>query len=105
MGVIFTQYYTPVLRIPFIREIKQRYGLIGATYLAVYEFGDKVRGATTMNFGQSGDPKSPHFSDQCEKLLTAGRLKPELFEWDDVLAAAQQVYHPGEAPLKGAGQR
>jgi acyl-homoserine lactone acylase PvdQ len=46
-------------------------------------------------FGQSSDPKSPHFMDQAE-LLSKKQFKPELFYWDDVLAGAKQKYHPGE---------
>jgi hypothetical protein len=58
MGVILTQYYSPTLYIPYIKELKNKYGLIGATYLGVYEFGDRVEGATVLHFGQSGDPTS-----------------------------------------------
>jgi acyl-homoserine lactone acylase PvdQ len=97
MGVIFTQYYSPSMAIPFGQSRKMRYGMIGATYLAVYEFGDKIRGATALNFGVSGDPKSPHYFDQA-KLLADHKLKPELFYWDDVRASAVRVYHPGQTP-------
>jgi hypothetical protein len=95
MGVIFTQYYSPSLHIPFVRTLTKRYGLVGATYMAVYEFGDRVRGASLVNFGASGDAQSAHFFDQA-KLLSQQKMKPELFYWDDVAAAAQRVYHPGE---------
>jgi acyl-homoserine-lactone acylase len=95
LGVVFSQYDTPSIHIPLVRTVKRRYGLVGATYLAVYEFGERIRGATLVNFGQSGDPKSPHFFDQAD-LLSKRKLKPELFYWDDVLAGAKEKYHPGE---------
>ena len=79
-------------------DLKKRYGLVGASYIAVYEFGPKIRGASALNFGESGDPASPHFFDQAQ-LLSDRKLKPELFDWSDVLAGAKLVYHPGEPPL------
>jgi len=95
MGVIFTQYYSPSVRIPFLKLPEKRYGLIGTSYLAVYEFGERVRGASAVNFGASGDPESPHYFDQA-RLLADRKLKPELFYWTDVVAAARYSYHPGQ---------
>ncbi|MEX2139637.1 MAG: penicillin acylase family protein [Pirellulales bacterium] len=96
MGVILTQYYSPY--IPFIKNFKKKYGLIGATYMGVYEFGDRVEGSTVLHFGQSGDPGSQNYFDQAE-LLAAGQFKRELFYWDDVLEGATAAYHPGAGPL------
>lgn len=101
MGVVFTQYYSPSLKIPFIRETRKRYGVIGATYMAVYEFGPKVRGASLLNFGVSGDATSPHFFDQAS-LLSQRKLKPELFYWDEVVAGARHAYSPGETAFREA---
>ncbi|MBL8828986.1 MAG: penicillin acylase family protein [Planctomycetaceae bacterium] len=98
MGVIFTQYYTPSIYIPLVRTARKRYGVLGVTYLAVYEFGPKVRGSSVMQFGASGDRESPHYFDQAE-LVSQRRLKPEYFEWADVLSHARSAYHPGEKPL------
>jgi acyl-homoserine-lactone acylase len=100
MGVIFTQYYTPTIRVPFVKTVSKHYGVIGYTYVGVFEFGDRVRGATLVQFGASGDPKSPHYFDQAQ-LLSAQKLKPELFYWEDVLASARYGYHPGERPVEG----
>ena len=69
MGVVFTQYYTPAIQIPFVKSIKKHYGVVGLTYLGVFEFGDKVRGGTLVQFGASGDPHSPHFFDQAKLLV------------------------------------
>ena len=43
MGVILTEYYTPIINVPFIATPKKQYGLVGASYLAVYEFGPQIR--------------------------------------------------------------
>ncbi len=101
LGVVFTQYYSPSINIPFVVAMNKRYGLVGTSYMAVYEFGPKVRSASVLNFGQSGEPDSPHFFDQA-KLLSEKKLKPDLFDWPDVLAGAKLVYHPGQRPLAAA---
>jgi penicillin amidase len=101
LGVVFTQYYSPSINIPFVVAMNKRYGLVGTSYMAVYEFGPKVRSASVLNFGQSGEPDSPHFFDQA-KLLSERKLKPDLFDWPDVLAGAKLVYHPGQRPLAAA---
>ncbi|MEX0677334.1 MAG: penicillin acylase family protein [Pirellulales bacterium] len=97
LGVVFTQYYAPSINIPFLLSMNKRYGLVGTSYMAVYEFGPKVRGASVLNFGESGDPASPHFFDQA-RLLSERKLKPDLYRWPDVLDGARLVYHPGEPP-------
>ncbi len=99
LGVVFTQYYSPSIKIPFVMSMNKRYGLVGTSYMAVYEFGPQVRGASVLNYGQSGDPDSPHYFDQAH-LLSQCKLKPDLFVWADVVAGARQVYHPGEPPLE-----
>ena len=99
LGVVFTQYYSPSISIPFVLTMNKRYGLVGTSYMAVYEFGPKFRGASVLNYGQSGDPNSPHYFDQAH-LLSECKLKPDLFDWPDVLAGARQVYHPGEPPVE-----
>ncbi len=96
MGVIFTQYYTPSLQIPFVISQHKRYGIVGTSYLAAWEFkSEGVRGASLIPFGASGDPTSPHYFDQAD-LLSGRRLKPELFTKQEVLAGAERSYHPGE---------
>jgi len=96
MGTIFTQYYTPSLEIPWVISQRKRYGLVGTSYLATYEFTPTgVRGASLVPFGTSGDSKSPHYFDQA-KLLVEQQLKPELFTKSQVLQGATKSYHPGE---------
>jgi len=43
---------------------KRIYGTSGNSFVAVVEFGDKVRAKSMLAGGQSGDPESPHFDDQ-----------------------------------------
>jgi len=90
LGVVFNTYYVPPTA-----ERKKQYGAVGGSFIGVYEFGDKVNAATILQFGQSSDPKSPHFMDQAE-LYSKRQFKPAWFEWSDVLANAKQSYHPGE---------
>ena len=97
MGVIFTQYYTPTIRIPFVKTVSRHYGVIGYTYVGVFEFGERTRGATLVQFGASGDSQSPHYFDQAT-LLSDQKLKPELFYWEDVLSSSAGGYRPGERP-------
>jgi acyl-homoserine-lactone acylase len=90
LGVVFNTYYAP----PTDKHKKQ-YGVVGGSFIGMYEFGDKVQAATVLQFGQSSDPKSPHFMDQAE-LYSKREFKPAWFEWTDVLAHAKSSYHPGE---------
>src|SRR5262249_50296397 len=89
LGVVFNTYYAP----PDAKHKKQ-YGIVGSSFMGVYEFGDKVRAATLLQFGESADPKSPHFMDQAQ-LYSQRKFKPAWFEWSDVLAHAKRTYHPG----------
>ncbi len=89
LGVVFNTYYAP----PNAKHKKQ-YGLVGGSFIGVYEFGDKVQAATILQFGESADPHSPHFMDQAE-LYSKRQFKPAWFEWSDVMAHAKTSYHPG----------
>ncbi|MBN1854504.1 MAG: penicillin acylase family protein [Pirellulales bacterium] len=96
MGAILTQYYTPSIHIPLITSQKKRYGVVGTTYMAIYEFGpDGGMGRSVVPFGTSGDPRSTHYFDQAE-LLAACRMKPIPFTLAEVQAATVLAYHPGE---------
>jgi penicillin amidase len=89
LGVVFNTYYAP----PTAKH-KFQFGVVGGSFIGVYEFGDKVQASTILQFGQSSDPKSPHFMDQAE-LYSKKQFKPAWFEWTDVLAHAKSSYHPG----------
>jgi penicillin amidase len=95
MGVALTQYYSPSIDVPFLISQKKRYGIVGTSYLAAWEFAPEgVRGASLVPLGVSGDRDSPHYFDQA-KLLSEQRLKPEHFTEQQVARHAARSYHPG----------
>ncbi len=95
LGIVFTIYYTPSVIVPFVRTLRKRYAIVGSSYMAVVELGDRIRGESLLQHGQSGDPTSPHFFDQA-RLMSERRMKPQLFYWEDVKAKAVRSYRPGE---------
>ena len=74
---------------------KRLYGSSGNSFVAVVEFGKKVKAKTLLVGGQSGDPKSVHFDDQV-KLYVEGKFKEVAYYRDDVEARSKRRYHPGE---------
>jgi acyl-homoserine lactone acylase PvdQ len=62
---------------------RQRFGTSGNTYVALVEFGPRLRARSVNGFGQSGDPESPHYFDQAP-LYAAGRFKEMPFDLKDV---------------------
>lgn len=79
---------------------KRRYGISGNSYLAVVEFAPRVRANSLLVFGESADPKSPHFFDQAE-LYSTKQYKPAWFEIKEVKRHLERSYHPGgEAVLR-----
>jgi penicillin amidase len=95
MGVALTQYYSPSVAIPLVFSQRRRYAMVGASYMAAWEFlPTGVRGASLMPFGASGDPLSPHYFDQAT-LLSERRLKPEDFTEQQVMRHAVRSYRPG----------
>lgn len=74
---------------------KKIYGTRGNSFVAVVEFGDRVRAKSLLAGGQSGDPASPHFGDQAEMYRQA-RFKDVPFYREDVEARTQEAYQPGK---------
>ena len=52
----------------YTNNTKKIYGTRGNSFVAVVEFGNRVKAKTSLAGGQSGDPDSPHFDDQIEPL-------------------------------------
>jgi acyl-homoserine-lactone acylase len=75
-------------------DTKRIYGTAGNSFVAVVEFGDKVRAKSLLAGGQSGDPKSPHFDDQTTRYAK-GEFKEVAFYREDVDARASRRYQPG----------
>jgi acyl-homoserine lactone acylase PvdQ len=94
-GAVFTFYAAP------IRGQKRRYGVAGASYVSVVEFGPRVRALSIHTFGASGDPNNKHYMDQAV-LYSRGEFKPAWTTLEDIRANLQASYHPGEEGHKKA---
>lgn len=64
------------------------YGTYGNSFVAVVEFGPKVKARAVTAGGESGNPASPHFSDQVERYAT-GNLRPVYFYPEDMKGHVQ----------------
>jgi acyl-homoserine-lactone acylase len=73
---------------------KRWYGTGGNSFVAVVEFGPRVRALAVSAGGESGDPKSPHFNDQAERYAT-GNLRPVYFYPDELRGHTERTYKPG----------
>ena len=76
-------------------DTKKIYGTRGNSFVAVVEFGEKIRAKTLLAGGQSGDPESPHFDDQAQRYADK-QFKEAAFYREDVLKRAQRTYSPGQ---------
>lgn len=74
---------------------KRIYGTSGNSFVAVVEFGDKVKAKSMLAGGQSGDPNSPHFDDQAQRYIDV-EFKEVAYYLEDVEKRATKTYHPGE---------
>ena len=74
---------------------KRYYGTNGNSFVAVVEFGDRVRAYAVTAGGESGDPKSPHFNDQAERY-SQGALREVYFYPDQLKAHTVKIYRPGK---------
>jgi acyl-homoserine-lactone acylase len=74
---------------------KKWYGTSGNSFVAVVEFGDKVRARAVTAGGESGDPKSPHFSDEAQRYAT-GNLREVYYYGDQLKGHTEREYHPGQ---------
>lgn len=77
------------------QNTKRLYGTYGNSFVAVVEFGDKVKAKSILAGGQSGDPSSPHFYDQAQRYADV-RFKDVAYYKEDVEKRAKKTYHPGE---------
>jgi acyl-homoserine lactone acylase PvdQ len=75
---------------------KRMYGTSGNSFVAVVEFGDRVRAVAVSAGGQSGDPASPHFGDQAERYAR-GDLREVYFYRDHLSEHVAREYRPGKA--------
>ncbi|MDQ8754771.1 penicillin acylase family protein [Sphingosinicella sp. LHD-64] len=71
------------------------YGTSGNSFVAIVEFGPRVRAWAVSAGGESGNPASPHFNDQAARYA-AGDLRPVYFHPEDLEGHVARTYRPGE---------
>ncbi len=74
---------------------KRYYGTSGNSFVAIVEFGDRVRARAVTAGGESSDPASKHFSDQASRYAS-GNLREVYFYPDQLPGHVERRYHPGE---------
>jgi acyl-homoserine lactone acylase PvdQ len=77
------------------RGNKKLYGTNGNSFVAVVEFGKRVRARAVTAGGESGDPKSQHFNDQALRYST-GDLREVYFYPDQLKGHIEKKYMPGK---------
>ncbi len=73
---------------------KKWYGTNGNSFVAVVEFGDKVRARAVTAGGESGHRSSPHFNDEAVRYAT-GNLREVYFYRSQLQGHTERQYHPG----------
>ncbi len=73
---------------------KKWYGTSGNSFVAVVEFGDKVRARAVTAGGESGNPSSKHFNDEAQRYAT-GNLRDVYFYREQLKGHTERTYHPG----------
>ncbi|MEO7564362.1 MAG: penicillin acylase family protein [Sphingomicrobium sp.] len=74
---------------------KKWYGDNGNSFVAVVEFGKRVRARAVTAGGESGNPASPHFNDQAKRYAN-GDLRDVYFYPDQLIGHTERTYRPGE---------
>jgi acyl-homoserine-lactone acylase len=74
---------------------KRFYATSGNTFVAVVEFGPRLRARAVREGGNSGHPDSPHFKDQAERYAS-GNLRPVYFYPNDLKGHVERSYKPGK---------
>jgi acyl-homoserine lactone acylase PvdQ len=74
---------------------KEWYGTSGNSFVAVVEFGPRVRARAVTCGGESGHPESRHFNDEAARYAT-GDLREVYFYPDQLKGHTERQYHPGE---------
>jgi acyl-homoserine-lactone acylase len=74
---------------------KKWYGDYGNSFVAVVEFGKRVRARAITAGGEIGNPASPHFNDEAERYA-GGNLREVYFYPDQLKGHTERRYRPGE---------
>ena len=73
---------------------KRMYGTKGNSFVAVVEFGERVRALAVTAGGESGHPDSPHFDDEAARYAS-GDLREVYFYPSQLAGHTERTYHPG----------
>jgi acyl-homoserine lactone acylase PvdQ len=73
---------------------KKWYGTSGNSFVAVVEFGERVRALAVTAGGESGNSMSPHFNDEAKRYST-GDLREVYFYPAQLEKHTERKYHPG----------
>ena len=76
-------------------DTRRWYGTSGNSFVAVVEFGPKVRARAVTAGGVSGNPQSQHFNDQAARYAS-GTLRDVYFYPEQLRGHTERVYRPGE---------
>ncbi len=71
------------------------YGNSGNSFIAVVQFGPKVRAWAITAGGESGHRSSPHFDDEATEYAM-GNLRPVYFYQSQLKGHIERTYHPGQ---------
>ncbi|HZY37857.1 MAG TPA: penicillin acylase family protein [Mucilaginibacter sp.] len=74
---------------------QKRYGYSGNSFIAIVEFGSRIRAKSIVTGGESFDSGSKHYTDQAGMYI-GGLFKDVLFYKADVVKHAEKTYHPGK---------
>ncbi|MGQ0703691.1 MAG: penicillin acylase family protein [Gemmatimonadales bacterium] len=74
---------------------KKWYGTSGNSFVAVVEFGPRVRAIAVTAGGVSGNPLSSHFNDQAGRYAK-GYLREVYFYPNQLQGRTERVYRPGD---------
>ena len=72
---------------------KKWYGTSGNSFVAVVEFGEKVRAKAVTAGGESGHPASRHFNDEAKRYST-GNLRDVYFYRSQLKGHTEREYRP-----------
>jgi acyl-homoserine-lactone acylase len=76
-------------------DTKKYYGSSGNSFVAVVEFGERVRARAVTAGGESGDPASKHFDDQAGRYAS-GNFREVYFYPDQLTGHVERRYRPGQ---------
>jgi acyl-homoserine-lactone acylase len=81
------------MRVP--KTTRHIFGNYGNSFVAVVEFGKRVRAHAVTAGGESGHRDSPHFNDEAQRYAS-GDLRDVYFYPEQLKGHTERTYHPGE---------